>query len=50
MKGANMKVKRNRTSNGSSITLLALGGLAVLALIFARELPAMRREWRIVKM
>jgi len=54
MKGANMKmrVKTNRTSNGSSIALLALGGLAVavLAVMFARELPAMRRELRIARM
>jgi hypothetical protein len=46
-----MKLKTNRRSNGSSTTWLALGGLAaVLALMFVRELPAMRRELRIVRM
>jgi hypothetical protein len=47
-----MKVKTNQISNGSSTTLLALGGLAAafLAFMFARELPAMRRELRIARM
>jgi hypothetical protein len=54
MKGANADMRHihNRTSNSSSMLLLALGSLAAvaLALMFAREVPAMRRELRIARM